>query len=406
MIPYGILAEYTQSSINIPRPCSYAEVLDILGANFLHFNSLLKRCYLHNVAVLPLLNGELLENYNSPLTGKLELIPVYSAAGFFSKLVKIITAPFKVVGKILGKAWNWLTGKKNESSAGANQTYKDENENDEDSFGRTLTNSYAKNKNIPVVYGEMLCGSLELSRTLVSMQVPRPTAEEIKELAKENKTNQENVNTNEQAGNASQLGQDKVQEVKVEIERMLTTLGVSLTPESNPVRYYTDKDWAEYYKTIAPQIKKEYESKKKYVFSGWYHDHDGLSESHPMYSTDLDEYDRAHRGLPTKRTRNKYTEVRRENSNDHWVTERDANRPIYIVSDDTKLSVYIEREKRKYFESHPTIESRGNFEDSEVYRKLNEQLQLSERNFDPVRIDIITRYIQAYKTAWEEGRGF
>lgn len=104
VIPYGILAEYTQSSINIPRPCSYAEVLDILGANFSDFNSLLKRCYLHNVAVLPLLNGELLEDYNSPLTGKLELIPVYSAAGFFSKLVKIITAPFKVVGKILGKA--------------------------------------------------------------------------------------------------------------------------------------------------------------------------------------------------------------------------------------------------------------------------------------------------------------
>lgn len=207
-------------------------------------------------------------------------------------------------------------GRKNESRNGPSSTYQDENADDQDAFGRMLTNTYAQNKSIPIVYGEMLVTGLELVKSLQSAQMPKPTAEQIKALAQELKTNYEITNA-ERRTSASQNPDElnSLSTLKAKIERMLQSVGATLTPETAPVRYYTDADWLAYYKANESRIKQEYERNKQYVFSGWYHDHPGLNESHPVYSTDLDEYDRVNKYYGT-RTRNSYTEVRRQNSND------------------------------------------------------------------------------------------
>lgn len=101
---YGIIAEYSDASFKLDRPTSLKEVYQIIDANFGDFDAFCKRLHLSGISILHLIDGELVEDADALLMGVLELFPIYSAAGFFSKIwrgvKKVVTAPFKVVGKV------------------------------------------------------------------------------------------------------------------------------------------------------------------------------------------------------------------------------------------------------------------------------------------------------------------
>lgn len=100
----------------------------------------------------------------------IKLIPVFTPQ-FLSKLWNKIKETASTIWSNIKGAWRWLTNKHEE---GVDNNYRatDPNENNRDTFSNTLSNRGPIDSAIPIVYGTMLVGSLELVRSVNNTLTP------------------------------------------------------------------------------------------------------------------------------------------------------------------------------------------------------------------------------------------
>lgn len=171
----GLLARKYSLSFKL-NVSNWLEVVDAIDINHEGFKELYHRMELAGVQFYIIVEREGKVTYAGVATSVplfdgdvIKLVPVFTPQ-FLSKWWKTIKSTASTIWSNIKGAWRWLTNKHDE---GVDNNYRsDPNEGNRDTFSNSLSNRGPLDTAIPIVYGTMLVGSLELVRSTNNTLTP------------------------------------------------------------------------------------------------------------------------------------------------------------------------------------------------------------------------------------------
>lgn len=160
---------------------NWMEVVDAIDVNNQGFKELFHKMELAGVHFYIIVERDNQPVYAGVVTNiqlvdgdVVKVVPVYIPQ-FLSALKRAWNTVREKASMVWGKikqAWHWLTNKDEE---GVDNNYRDPNANNKDNFSNSLANRGPIDTPIPIIYGTMLVGSLELVRSTTNSLTPNRT---------------------------------------------------------------------------------------------------------------------------------------------------------------------------------------------------------------------------------------